>query len=84
MKIAAIAFSDQGMNLGARLRQALTTDQLELVRACPGQLAAWTAGQFQPGHALLFIGATGILSPGMTLIRGTGHRPDHPGPGREW
>lgn len=62
MKIAAIAFSDQGMVIGERLQQSLTADETELTltRACPGRLAAWTAEQFQPGHALLFIGATGI------------------------
>ena len=58
MRIAAIAFTDCGMALGARLREAepgMTLDRCE-----KGGLAAWTERAFGGNDALVFIGAAGI------------------------
>lgn len=58
MKIAAIAFSDAGMALGARLQEA---DPAMTLDRCPkGGLADWTAAHFPTCDALVFIGSVGI------------------------
>jgi len=57
MKIAAIAFTDRGMELGQRLRSGF---DLTLTRCSEGELSTWTKDNFPAADALLFIGAAGI------------------------
>lgn len=58
MNIAAIAFSDTGMDLGRKLMQRQPGMTLE---RCPhGGLADWTQRHFAADDALVFIGSVGI------------------------
>lgn len=58
MKIAAIAFTEQGMKLGARLQAMFSCLCLE--RCTNGMLNEWTKSAFQNAGAIVFIGAIGI------------------------
>lgn len=58
MRIAAIAFTEQGMALGKRLKTVCA--ELSLDRCKGGMLSEWTREGFQNADALLFIGAAGI------------------------
>ncbi len=58
MKIAAIAFTERGMQLGRQLCAA--TNEVTLERCGNGMLSGWTEAAFQSADAILFIGAAGI------------------------
>ena len=64
MLIKAIAFSDNGMRLGERLKAALSEGsgaaEFSLDRCASGGLAGWTEGAWNSADALLFIGSCGI------------------------
>lgn len=73
MRIALLAFSDRGMELGGRIEQALTADTgannyareedvntVTVERCGKGELAAWTDRCFDSADALVFVGACGI------------------------
>ena len=64
MLIKAIAFSDNGMRLGERLKAALSEGsgaaEFSLDRCASGGLADWTEGAWGSADALLFIGSCGI------------------------
>ncbi|MEA4847834.1 MAG: cobalt-precorrin 5A hydrolase [Clostridiaceae bacterium] len=57
MKIAAIAFTDRGMEVGERLRKDF---DMTLAHCPEGGLSLWTETNFMAADALLFIGAAGI------------------------
>lgn len=58
MRFAAIAFSERGMALGNRLKDAIPDFSLEHCRQ--NGLASWAGTAFQQADALVFIGAMGI------------------------
>ena len=73
MRIALLAFSDRGIELGGRIEQALTADTgannyareedvntVTVERCGRGELAAWTDRHFDSADALVFVGACGI------------------------
>ena len=59
MKLAAIAFSEQGMKLGKQIRSCTDFDTT-LTRCRDGMLPEWTSENFGAADALLFLGSTGI------------------------
>lgn len=58
MRISAIAFSELGASLGAKLGEELTG--LELTRCESGGLTSWVDETFSASEALVFIGSVGI------------------------
>ncbi len=58
MRIAAIAFTDCGMELGRKLLEQ--EPDMTLERCEKGGLAKWTEHRFRENDALVFIGAAGI------------------------
>ncbi len=58
MKLAILAFSDTGYELGEKIYTHF--DNAELTRCESGGLAAWTAAHFDCYDALVFIGSCGI------------------------
>ena len=58
MKIAALAFTDAGLETGRRL-SSLSPD-FTLDRCAPGKLREWTADAFSRCDALIYFGACGI------------------------
>jgi cobalt-precorrin 5A hydrolase len=59
VKLAAIAFTEQGMKLGERIRSCTDFD-MTLDHCDNGMLATWTSQNFNTADALLFLGSTGI------------------------
>ena len=55
--IHLISFTDRGQALAEALAQALDG---QAVRCGPGELDGWTRERFQPGNALVFVGAAGV------------------------
>ena len=66
MKLAYLAFTEQGERLAARLAAALGGG----VQRCGGScsLSAWTAAHFPQSDGLVYIGAAGIAVRALSLI----------------
>lgn len=60
MNIGAIAFTDQGMDLGRRIQERLKEHAVTLTDGRQEKLKAWAQAGFEKNDALVFIGAAGI------------------------
>lgn len=60
MKIGAIAFTDQGLSLGGRLKSGLQGHAVTLTDGREKRLKDWTEESFRQCGGLVFIGAAGI------------------------
>lgn len=58
MKISIIAFTDNGMEIAAKLKESL--EGVEFSRCAKGGLSLWTEEHFSTSDALVFVGAIGI------------------------
>ena len=58
MKISIIAFTDNGMEIAAKLKESL--EGVEFSRCAKGGLSQWTEEHFSTSDALVFVGAIGI------------------------
>lgn len=58
MKISIITFSDNGMEIAAKLNESL--EGVEFSRCAKGGLSQWTEEHFSTSDALVFVGAIGI------------------------